>query len=149
MGPEGDGLTLTADQARRGVRLARWACFSTLAMMQGSRQARRLNHAQTLLRLVTDAGGKITLRILRKAHGYDADEVKALARDYPRLFMVQRIEPGEKGGRPSEILTMQEGGKARETSSQNSRNRQARQTGAVLGVTGVLGVGETVEVMQA
>jgi hypothetical protein len=103
---DGEGLTLTADHARRGVALARWACFSTLAMMQVGREARRLARAQSLVRLVTDAGGKITLGVLSKSHGYDADEVTALARAYPNLLLVQHKGPGERGGKPTDILTV-------------------------------------------
>lgn len=106
LGPDGDGLTLTADHARRGVALARWACYSTLAMMETGREARRLARAQSLVRLVTDAGGKVTLRELRRSHGYDGQEVMALALAYPNLLTVQRIGPGEEGGRPSEVLTI-------------------------------------------
>ncbi len=104
--PTGDDLTLTADHAERGVMLARWACFSTLSMMQGGREGRRLARAQSLARLVTDAGGKVTLRDLRRSHGYDQDEVVRLATAYPALLEVQRIGPGDQGGRPSEVLTI-------------------------------------------
>jgi len=106
LGPDGGGLTLTADHAHRGVALARWACYSTLAMMEHGRQERRLSRAQSLVRLVTDAGGKVTLRDLRDRHGFGKDEVIGLARDYPELLAVQRIGPGESGGRPSEVLTI-------------------------------------------
>jgi hypothetical protein len=106
LGPAGDGLTLTVDHARRGVTLARWACYSTLAMMQGGREARRLARAQSLVRLVQDCGGKVTLGALAKSHGYGDAEVMALARAYPDLLTVQHKGPGEKGGRPTDILTI-------------------------------------------
>ena len=106
LGPAGECLTLTADHARRGVALARWACYATLAMMETGREARRLSRAHSLVRLVTDSGGKVTLRDLGDRHGYGKDEVMALAMAYPNLLTVQRKGPGEKGGRPSDILTI-------------------------------------------
>lgn len=104
--PDSDTITLSRGQAERGVTLARWACFSTLAMMQAGREGRRLARAQSLVRLLTDAGGKVTLRDLGRSHGYDQDEVKRLATAYPALLQVQRIGPGDRGGRPSEVLTL-------------------------------------------
>ena len=106
MGPNGAGMNLTADHARRGVLLARWACRSTLTMMEIGREARRLSRVQSLVQLVLDSGGKITLRDLNVRHGYGRAEVLALARDYPHLLIVQRAGPGKDGGRPSEVLTI-------------------------------------------
>jgi hypothetical protein len=103
---DGDGITLTADHAERGVKLARWACFSTLSMMQAGRESRRLTRAKSLVRLVSESGGKVTLRDLRRSHGYDTEEVNQLATAYPLLLQVAKIVPGAQGGRPSEVLTI-------------------------------------------
>lgn len=106
VGPNSEGLTMTVDHARRGVLLARWACRSSLSMMEAGRESRRLSRVHSLVQMVMDSGGRITLRDLHVRNGYDKAEVMTLARDYPHMLTVQRIGSGEDGGRPSEILTI-------------------------------------------
>ncbi len=104
--PDGTPLSLTADRAERGVRLARWACLSTLEMMQAGRRERRQERASQLAGIVSGEGGTITLRDLRRSHSFAHEEVRALARDFPTMIEVQKITHGEKGGRPSEVAML-------------------------------------------
>jgi hypothetical protein len=104
--PGEEPLSLTADHAARGVRLARWACFSTLEMMQAGRKERRLERVKKLVAITSEEGGRITLRDLNRSHGFNPEEVRALARDFPAMIEVEKITHGEKGGRPSEVAML-------------------------------------------
>lgn len=108
-GVESGDIVLSVEHARRGVSLARWASRSTLAILHEGIEDRRTARAETLRQLLNSCSGKMTLRELKRRHGYDNNEVKALVSAYPKTLSVQRVEPGKEGGRPSEVCVLRGG----------------------------------------
>ena len=98
-----ESLTLTAEQAQRGVNIARFCHLNSLAMLNkglADRQWRRVEALQELL--LRRYGGTVTLRDLRDRHGFPPPEVKILASEYPQSLSIQTHKPTT--GRPSEVL---------------------------------------------
>ena len=95
--------SLTGDQAARAVRIARWAQYSGLAVMQSGRLQRRLSRVERLEDLLLDHKGEVTLRVLEKNHGFPAAEVEQLATDFPGKFLVA-TKQNPAGGPSSRML---------------------------------------------
>ncbi|HYV26816.1 MAG TPA: DUF3987 domain-containing protein, partial [Candidatus Eisenbacteria bacterium] len=96
--------SLTAAQAERAVKLARWAHYSALQVMNSGRMERRLARVNKLRDLVAEYDSQVTLRILEKSHGFKPDEVERLAADFPSHFCLE-TKQNPKGGPLSRILT--------------------------------------------
>jgi len=95
---------LTAEHAARGVALADFFLAQTLALTKGAAFERRQARLEELLKFVDQAGGQITLRLLRKSHGFGEVELRQIvARNSDRL-RVETRPTTEKGGRPSPCL---------------------------------------------
>lgn len=103
-GPDLEWLTLTAEQAERGVKIARWSHLHSLAMLNKGLADRQSQRVETLQALLSRYGGAVTLRDLRDRHGFAPYEVKMLAAEYPSALSIQTNKPAN--GRPSEILTI-------------------------------------------
>src|SRR5262249_1099860 len=101
-GESSESLRLTAEQAERGVRIARFCHLNSLAMLNKGLADRQWQRVETLQALVTRYGGAVTLRDLRDRHGFSPHEVKMLAAEYPHALSIQIHKPAT--GRPSEIL---------------------------------------------
>ena len=95
--------TLTQGQAERAVRIARWAHYSALQLMQGGRMERRSLRVNRLLDLVNEYGGEATLRNLEKSHGFTPEEVERLAVDFPAKLRLE-TKQNPNGGPQSRIL---------------------------------------------
>jgi hypothetical protein len=98
--------SITQDIAERAVKLARWAHVSGLAVVNAGAETRRRTMLERVISLIRDAGGEITLRVLRKNHGVLETEVEHLARLYPSRLVVEDRPAGSKGGRPSRIVRL-------------------------------------------
>jgi hypothetical protein len=96
-------LTLTAEQAERGVWIARWSHLHSLAMLNKGLAERQWQRIETLRALLSRYRGTVTFRDLRDRHGFPPDEVKMLATENPHALSIETIKPTT--GRPSEILT--------------------------------------------
>ncbi len=100
---------LTAGTAAAAVALARWFFAETLSLLAPTTAKRQTARLERLLdvfqgKRVTE----ITLRELRKNHGFDEPELKQLAAAFPARFRVVRCSPtGTQGGRPSDAGQIQ------------------------------------------
>ena len=103
-GEDAGSLTLSAEQAERGVKIARWCHLHSLAMLNKGLADRAWQRIETLQALVTRYGGTVTLRDLRDRHGFIPHEVKMLVAEYPHTLSIWTHKPIT--GRPSEILTL-------------------------------------------
>ena len=99
-GEDPNGLTLTAEQADRGVKIARWSHLQSLAMLNKGLAERQWQRVETLQTLVSRYNGATTLRDLRDRHGFAPDEVKRLTAEYPHTLSIRTNTPAT--GRPSE-----------------------------------------------
>jgi hypothetical protein len=102
-GEDVESLVLTAEQADRGVKIARWCHLQSLTMLNKGLADRQWQRVETLQALISRYGGSVTLRDLRDRHGFPPDQVKMLAKEYPQALLIETIKPVT--GRPSEILT--------------------------------------------
>jgi hypothetical protein len=100
-GPEAVQYPVSKDTADAGVEIARWFSGRQLAFMARSRAEKRREKTQELHELVSR--GPITLRDLQRRNGYDPKNVRALAKEFSNLLVVETRKP-DGGGRPSEIL---------------------------------------------
>ena len=103
-GEDPDVLTLSADQARRGVKIARWSHLHSLGMLNKGLAERQWQRVETLQTLLSRYDGTVTLRDLRDRHGFAPDEVKRLAAEYPHALSIRTNKPAI--GRPSDVLTL-------------------------------------------
>jgi hypothetical protein len=103
-GEDDKALTLTGEQAERGVKIARWSHLHSLIMLNKGLAERQWRLVETLQDLVRRYGGTATLRDLRDRHGFASDEVKRLATEYPHALSIQIKKPAT--GRPSEVLVI-------------------------------------------
>ncbi len=96
---------LTGEQAARAVDLMRWCARSALQITNAARMQKRAKRAEELHVLIASKpGGKETLRNLDKSHGFQPEEVHALAVQFAERFTVERKE--DTGGRPSPFLRL-------------------------------------------
>ncbi len=99
-----EACELTGDQAARAVEIMRWCARSSLQITNAARMQKRAGRADELQTiLAVKPGGKETLRNLDKSHGFELQEVRTLAGQFPERFTVERVETG---GRPSEVLRL-------------------------------------------
>ena len=98
-----EAAELTADQAGRAVEIMRWCAFSALQITNAARMQKRSKRVEELQIILARSSGKETLRNLEKSHGFERDEVLALAGQYPERFTIEQLETG---GRPSEVLRL-------------------------------------------
>lgn len=96
---------ISGELATRAVALARWGHLSGLALMNGRAEEQRRARLDRIMGLAREAGGEITLRLLKKNHGVSETEVEHLARLHPSQLIIAE-KCGEKGGRPSRILRL-------------------------------------------
>jgi hypothetical protein len=94
---------LTARQAERAVRLARWGHYSALQVLHAGRMERRQVRVNRLRDLLDESGGEVTLRNLEKSHGFSPEEVQRIAAEFPAQFRVESRQ-NPKGGPQSLIL---------------------------------------------
>lgn len=103
--PLGEPLTLTEDQARRAVELARWCCLSGLKAQTASRRNVQLEQCDKLCNLLSAHNdGMMTLRDLRDRHGFDVTQVEVVAQAFPDRLAIKDAKPPV--GRPSRVLVL-------------------------------------------
>lgn len=103
-GAEGDGPTLTAVHAARGVVIAEYFLAQTLNLTRGTALEKRQARLAEVMGLVSQAGGSITLRLLRDHHGVGESEVNQIVARNREKLKIETRNPGAKGGRPSVCL---------------------------------------------
>ena len=77
-----------------------------LAITTAARIDQQRGRVTVLQQILGDKGGKVTLNLLKKHHGFAQEEVEAIADAFPDLLAIDIVEPGESGGRPSRILRL-------------------------------------------
>lgn len=96
---------LTGEQAARAVEIMRWCARSALQVTNAARMQKRAKRADELQALLAGKpGGRETVRNLDKSHGFQPEEVHALAGQFADRFTVERKE--DTGGRPSPVLRL-------------------------------------------
>lgn len=103
-GPSVD--TLTVEDAEAGIAVMRWVMEQALRLLDAGRRARAGVRAERLAQLLTEAGGKKTLGKLADANGFGVAEVRRLAGRFPARFSLEKVQIGERGGRPSEVARL-------------------------------------------
>jgi hypothetical protein len=100
-----DAPELTGEQATRAVEVMRWCARSGLQITNAARMQKRTKRADELQTLLASKTHNVeTLRNLDKSHGFKAEEVQALAGQFPERFTVER--KADTGGRPSECVRL-------------------------------------------
>ncbi len=94
---------LDATTARNAIEVVRWFVDKQLEILAAGRQQKWRARLTALLSALGDAGGEISLRDLRRSHGFEAEELKLLVDRYPSQLRVEKKSSGT--GRPSEVLT--------------------------------------------
>lgn len=111
-GARADAGNLDSSTAQEAIEIIRWFIDSQLGLLASGRHSRRKGRLSALMELVTGEGK--TVRVLRKNHGFEREEIDSLVAEFAPLEIV-RIETA---GRPSEIV------KIKHTGSQNPQNTQ-------------------------
>jgi len=99
-----DARELSGEQAARAVEIMRWCARSALQITSAARMQKRATRADELQTILARKNGMDTLRNLDKSHGFEPQETKSLAEQFPERFAVERKD--DTGGRPSEILRL-------------------------------------------
>ena len=94
---------LALETAQAAIALADWFAGQQLAILAGGRTKAKHTRAEKLNGLLAGYGGTATLRDLARNNGFEADEVRTLAAQFPHLL---KIEKTETGGRPSETASI-------------------------------------------
>jgi hypothetical protein len=102
--------TLTGEQARRAVKIARWAQLSSLQILLENNSfltapkplTKKESKMERLCSLIQKKQ-EVTLRILDQHHNFTPEEVRALDKEFPNRI---RITEKSTGGRPSLVATL-------------------------------------------
>ena len=129
---EGDS-ELTADHARRGCELMRWAGHSYLRTLSAGRKARQQGDFERLVEILNAKGGEITLRDLERHHAVDKTTALSVAAAFPHRLEHHRENTGT-AGRPREIVRFTTAKSAKSAKSpareDNADNADFAKTGA-------------------
>ncbi len=99
-GKAAGAMELHADTAAAAIKIADWFSGQQLAILQKSRSEKRMARLEKLRSLIVTCGGEASLRDLAKNNGFEGEEVRRLAADFPSQLSIQKRETG---GRPSEF----------------------------------------------
>jgi len=104
--PQDERLILSGEQAERGIPIARWSHLKSLAMLNMGLADRHWTRVEKLKELLYRYNGQVSLRHLRRNHGFLPEEVPSLAHKFPATLQVISVKPDDAaaGGRPSEVL---------------------------------------------
>ncbi|MDB6078928.1 MAG: hypothetical protein JWO82_2675, partial [Akkermansiaceae bacterium] len=102
-GRGGHGVELGGETARAAIGIVRWFSEAQLSFLAVSRSARakaRLERVTEILRL---AGGRETVRNLKKSHHFEEDELRGLAERFPTRLVVEIVKTA---GRDSLVVRL-------------------------------------------
>lgn len=68
------------------MEIARWFAVSSLQVTGKAQHRKSAQQADALHLILVRSGGKEALRNLRNSHGFEQEEVRALARKFPERF---------------------------------------------------------------
>jgi len=92
---------IDATLARAGIRICKWCVNNGLALFESGRIARLEKRKARLKELLLK--GEMTLRDLKKSHGFTNPELRHMADKFPDQFAIRTHRP-PGGGRPSERM---------------------------------------------
>jgi len=101
-----EATRLTEDHAKRGVALARYSYHHFVQLLGPAREQIKKDRSKKLEEICADNGGAVSLRDLKNRNGFASEEVRLLATQYPKKFEIIKKTPTDKGGRPSELLSL-------------------------------------------
>lgn len=100
-----DTPTISADQARRGCEIVRWAGYSYLSLLTTGRRERQREQRDRLVGILRDKGGTVTLRDLERNNAITKPVIAGVMAAFPGDFIKERVTTG-KAGQPSVILRL-------------------------------------------
>ncbi|MBX3739982.1 MAG: DUF3987 domain-containing protein [Akkermansiaceae bacterium] len=103
-GSEAHARMLSSSTAESAVIAMRWFSERQLEALAVTRTAHNHKRLLSLLAVLAQHGGKITLRNLGRSHGFDEDEIRRLHQLYPSRFTITEEKPPT--GRPSVVVTL-------------------------------------------
>jgi len=96
---------VSVETMRHAIALQRWFNAHQLRAVRAEwerKQSRRKSKLEELLKSQPEAS--MTVRDLRRSHGYEEDELERVVSDFPDHFKFETRPSGASGGRPSRIL---------------------------------------------
>jgi hypothetical protein len=103
-GPEAHTRMVSSSTAEAAVTVMRWFSECQLEALAVTRTAHNNKRVLSLLAVLAQHGGKITLRNLGRSHGFDEDEIRRLHQLNPARFTISEEKPTT--GRPSVVVTL-------------------------------------------
>jgi hypothetical protein len=85
---------LGADTAQAAIGIVGWFSRAQLDFLAVSRSGRAKVRLERLTEILRMAGGRETLRILKKAHHFEEDELHSLAKRFPTRLVVEGVKTG-------------------------------------------------------
>jgi len=105
-GADDEAAILTAEHAARGVALAQYFTNQSVNLTRRGAMEKRQARLDEILAIVGEAGGSITLRLLRDNHGVGESELGQIVGRNPGLLKIETAPSGPKGGRRSPRLVI-------------------------------------------
>jgi hypothetical protein len=103
-GSEAHTRMLSPSTAESAVTVMRWFSERQLEALAVTRTAHNDKRVLSLLAVLAQHGGKITLRNLGRSHGFDENEIRRLHQLHPSRFTITEEKPTT--GRPSVVVTL-------------------------------------------
>jgi hypothetical protein len=100
-----DVAELTADHARAGTDIVRWASYNYLSTLHGGRRDRQQERLNTIAALVDRHSGSINVGDLAKSHGIDRATLDAVIAACPGVIeIVKQPQPKGQPGQPAQLV---------------------------------------------
>ena len=90
---------LEVEEVERAIVIMQFYIRQQMSLLRQSREAVLENDKEELFQLLKREGGEITTGKLKK-NGRNVEEMLSVARAWPKLFRIEEVQPGEKGGKP-------------------------------------------------
>lgn len=102
-GGKGHAAELDERTARDAVKVMRWFSDRQLETLSAGRWEKLRKRLLALLAVLAEENGEISLRVLRRSHSFEEEEIRQLQATFPKSFRIARRKP--ETGRPSEVVT--------------------------------------------
>ena len=104
-GAEAGRFPVSVTDAAGGIEVARWFFVRTLEMLAPAFAVKAEGRKEKLASILKSKGGEVTLREMRKSHGFEEAEILALAKSFPSDFEIRRERrDGMETGRMPETV---------------------------------------------
>ena len=97
---------LSLETVKNAIEIADWFAAEQLRILNAGRMQRRVEGLEKLKKLIVQQyDGEAAVRDLQRRNNFKSDEVRQLAKRFPRVLVIEKRQ-NEKGGRPSEVVTL-------------------------------------------